>query len=73
MVGSGGREMAKGVVDGCKGLLAKDRLGEQNYPRDITHKTVGNIWLQLGRDLSKKWAKLLEWEVMRIPAISWLP
>lgn len=32
---------------------------------------VGNIWLQLGHDLLENYRKLLEWEVMRTPTISW--
>jgi len=53
-------------------LPIEDHLGYFFYPRDITHKMVGSIWLQLGHDLSKKWMKLIEWEVMRTPTISWL-
>ena len=76
MAGSGGGD--NGTLSylvaarGCC-LLAEDHLGEKNYPRDITHKVVVNIWLQLRRDLSKKCVKLLEQEVTRTPTISWLP
>jgi len=49
------------LADRCKGLLAADwgSSWRKNTPGDITHKMVGNIWFQLRRDLSKKWAKLL--------------